>query len=132
MGLGLLLQLVEFLEQLFLSSLAFFESNPQRIDSKLPVDGVVLLERVDWIRTLKIAIRHWLDFWFLVFRDLRRILLLGLDDVIIRRFLLLPLGWWLELFGFGSSLRFLRALLFLSSLLIAARSSASRQYGLVF
>ena len=35
--------------------------------------------------------------------DLRRIVLLGLDNVVIRYFLLLPLGWWLDLFGLGSS-----------------------------
>ena len=103
MHFGIPLQLVVLLEQLLLSSLAFFESSPQRVDLDFPSNNTVLVDGVSMRRALEMEIMHWMYRWLLLLNDLRWLLLLGLDDVIIRHFLLLPLGRWLDLLGLCSS-----------------------------
>ena len=85
---ALLLQVVVLLEQLFLSSPAFFQLGPQPVDSQLSVDDHVLMEGVlRWISELERLDCRW------IVDDLGRIMDLR-DGPVVDDLLFLPLGGW--------------------------------------
>ena len=73
------------------------------INLELTSNDAVLMDGVSMSWAIEMKILEWWYRQLLLLMDLRRIVLLRLDDVIIRHFFLLPLCWWLELLGLRSS-----------------------------